>query len=360
MEIKRKVTKVVRIGKVEIGGNNPIAIQSMVKSAAKNIPQTIAQIKALEKIGCSIIRVALKDKEDALALREIKNSINIPLVADIHFNWELAICAIKSGADKIRLNPGNLSDKQQIREIAALAKDYSIPIRVGLNSGSIPKALKGKSGLKPAGKLVEAALNYIKILEGFAFKDIVVSLKCSGILDTIEAYKKISSSCDYPLHLGLTAAGSIDSGKIKSALCIGNLLLEGIGDTIRVSLTASPQEEVKAAKDILSGLGLMNCGPRVLSCPTCGRTEGNLEVLVLELERRLSGLPHINKRNVPVKIAVMGCLVNGPGEAEDADLALIRGESGWVLYRNAKLVCKVDSDKAVDTLIDEYKQLCVK
>ncbi len=370
---KRHKTKEIKIGNLKIGGNNPIVIQSMAKVPTKDYRRVIAQIRKLEKEGCSIVRVAVKDEEDAHAILKIKNAIRIPLVADIHFNWKLAICAIKSGADKIRLNPGNIYKKQEVKEIVNLCRDYSIPIRVGLNSGSIPKTFRYNARLRPALKLVKAALDYIKLLEDFNFTDIVVSLKCSNVLDTIEAYQKIAQRCSYPLHLGLTATGFTEAGKIKSAVALGVLLSQGIGDTIRVSLTDEPQQEVMIAKYILSSLGLGSFGPEIISCPACGRTEVDIEKIVSELHHKLSAIPAWPAgRRYPClagrqalsasqgKLAVMGCVVNGPGEAEDADLAIAFGKKEGLLYKNSKFIKKVSSAQAVDELLKEWSKICTR
>lgn len=355
----RRRSKEIKIGNIKIGGNNPIAIQSMVKIPTKNYRAVIAQAQDLQRKGCSMLRLAIKDQEDACAISQIKKAVNIPLVADIHFDWKLAVSAIRSGIDKIRLNPGNIYKREEIKEIAKMACDYSIPIRVGLNSGSIPKTERHNLKLSLASKLVKAALSYIKILEDLKFNNIVVSLKCSNVLDTIEAYREIAKKCDYPLHLGLTATGSSGAGKIKSAVALGILLFYGIGDTIRVSLTGSPEEEVKIAKSILSSLGLGNFGPEIISCPTCGRTEVDIEKIVNELEEKLSSAgSRLSAR--PIKLAVMGCVVNGPGEAMDADLAIAFGKKDGLLYKNSKPQRKVSADRAVDELIKEWGKLCLK
>ncbi|OGX26863.1 MAG: 4-hydroxy-3-methylbut-2-en-1-yl diphosphate synthase [Omnitrophica WOR_2 bacterium RIFCSPHIGHO2_02_FULL_45_21] len=357
MIIKRHKTKEIQIGNIKIGGNNPIAIQSMAKVPTKDYRKTLLQIKNLEKEGCSIVRVAVKDEEDARAISQIKSAMRIPLVADIHFNWKLAICAIKSGADKIRLNPGNIYKRQEIKEVVSAARDYSVPIRVGLNSGSIPKIFRYSIKLRPALKLVKAALDYIKLLEDLNFTNIVVSLKCSNVLDTVEAYREIAQRCNYPLHLGLTASGFSEAGKIKSAVAMGILLSQGIGDTLRVSLTDQPEEEVRIAKYILSSLGLGNFGPEIISCPACGRTEVDIEKIVNELHEKLSALPH--PLSAPsLKLAVMGCVVNGPGEAEDADLAIAFGKKEGLLYKNSKPIRKVLSVRAVDELLKEWTKIC--
>jgi (E)-4-hydroxy-3-methylbut-2-enyl-diphosphate synthase len=361
MIIKRHKTKEIQIGNIKIGGNNPIAIQSMAKLPTKDYRKVILQIKNLEKEGCSIVRVAVRDEEDARAISRIKSAIRVPLVADIHFNWKLAICAIKSGADKIRLNPGNIYKSGEIKEVVSAARDYSVPIRVGLNSGSIPKIFRYSVKLKPALKLVKAALDYIKLLEDLNFTSIVVSLKCSNVLDTIEAYREIAQRCNYPLHLGLTATGFSEAGKIKSAVAMGILLSQGIGDTLRVSLTDQPEEEVRVAKYILSSLGRGNFGPEIISCPACGRTEVDIEKIVNELQEKLSAILACSAGRryplsaKPTKLAVMGCVVNGPGEAEDADLAIAFGKKEGMLYKNSKPIRKVSSSEAVDELLKEWK-----
>ena len=286
MEIIRRKTRVIEIGRVLIGGNHSVAIQSMVKCKTSDIKMAVREIKALEKCGCEIVRLAIKDSDDARALKQIKRETNIPLVADIHFQWNLAIEAIENGADKIRLNPGNIYRKSEIKEIIAALKIARIPLRIGLNSGSIGST--NSKNLSIADRLVSSALDYIRTVEKFKFDDIVVSLKASTVLDTVEAYRKLSKHCDYPFHLGVTATGSPGDGAVKSAMAIGALLLEGIGDTIRISLTARPEEEVKVAKAILAGLGLRCFGPEVISCPTCGRCEVDLVSIVKDLEKKLT------------------------------------------------------------------------
>lgn len=361
MKIIRHKTKEIKIGQVKVGARNPIAIQSMAKAPTKDHRRVIGQIKRLERAGCHIVRVAVRDEEDAHAISRIKGAISIPLVADIHFNWKLALCAIKAGADKIRLNPGNVYKRQEIKEIVSVANDYNIPIRVGLNSGSIPRIFRYNHKLSPPLKLARAALDYIGLLEDLKFTRIVVSLKASSVLDTVEAYRFIVPKCGYPLHLGLTASGFSEAGKIKSAVALGILLSEGIGDTFRVSLTAEPQEEVRAAQYILASLGLGNFGPEIISCPACGRTEVDIEKMVNELQDKLStltlSLPDGRQALSvkPAKLALMGCVVNGTGEAEGADLAIAFGRSIGVLYKNAKPLRNVPALQAVDELLKEYK-----
>ncbi len=354
MQIKRRKTRTIKIGNVLIGSNYPVCVQSMTKSKTADIAATVKQIKALAGIGCEVVRLAIKDMGDTKALREIKERARIPIVADIHFDWRLALEAIDSGADKIRLNPGNIHKRDQIRKIARAAKLKGIPIRVGLNSGSLPPPKT--SGQEISDRMVRAALDYIKILEGCGFYDIVVSLKASNVPDTVKAYRKISSLCRYPLHLGVTATGTVLRGALKSAIAIGSLLLDGIGDTIRISLTSNPQEEVRVARHILEALGLRNFGPEIISCPTCGRCEVDLVKIVQGLEKRISALGHRPLRPA-LKLAVMGCVVNGPGEASEADLGIAFGKKEGLLFKNGKPLRKVSFVACVDTLVKEMEKL---
>jgi (E)-4-hydroxy-3-methylbut-2-enyl-diphosphate synthase len=346
----RRKTKVINIGSAKIGGNNPIAIQSMAKAKTSDVDRVVAQIKELEAAGCEIIRVAVKDHSDSAALSQIKKNINIPLVADIHFDWVLAMEAIESGVDKIRLNPGNISKLSQIREVVSAAKLAGIPIRVGLNSGS---AGPGKDQVKV---MVEKARAYLKILEKLKFRDIVVSLKAQNARDTIAAYRAMSGYCDYPFHLGVTATGLPREGLIKSNVAIGALLLDGIGDTIRISLTDKPQEEVKAARLLLKSLGLRNFGPEIISCPTCGRCEVNLFKVVKDLENRLQAVIFKPKAR-PIQVAIMGCVVNGPGEAKHADLGIAFGKKDGLLFKKGRPAFKVSVDRCVEVLIKEIKRI---
>ena len=349
-QILRRKAKIIKVGNIYIGGINPIAIQSMLKHKTAEVDESIRQIKQLELSGCEIVRVAIKDIADAKAIKKIKQKINIPIVADIHFNWRLAIEAIDNGADKIRLNPGNIYKRQEIKEIVGALKFNKIPLRIGVNSGSL-RRLNSKSSSIPD-SLVTSALNYVKVIEGLKFYDIVLSLKASNALGTIEANRKIAGLCEYPLHLGLTATGSPQAGMIKSAIALGVLLLEGIGDTIRVSLTEKPQQEVKVARAILEALGLRCFNHQIISCPTCGRCEVDLIRLVKELESALSRLP-VASFKLPIKIAVMGCVVNGPGEAKEADLGIAFGKKDGLLFKEGKAVRKISSGRCVDTLLKE-------
>ncbi len=341
----RKETKEIKIGNKVIGGNNKILIQSMTNTNTKNIEETVQQIIELEKEGCEIIRVTVKDEEDATAISKIKKSINIPLVADIHFNYKLAIMSIENGVDKIRINPGNIGSVENVKKIVAKAKEYNIPIRVGVNSGSLEKDLIDKySGVTPEG-LVESAVRNVKILESLDFYNIVVSLKASSVPFTIKAYTLISNKINYPLHLGITEAGTKFIGSIKSATGIGALLSMGIGDTIRVSLTDNPIEELPVAKEILQSMGLRKFRIELISCPTCGRTEIDLIKIANEVEEYCKG---INKN---ITVAVMGCVVNGPGEAKEADFGIAGGKGNGLLFKKGVVVKKVEESKMVEELI---------
>jgi len=358
MKMLRHKTKVIKIGKVLIGGRHPIAIQSMAKCKTSDVRRTIRQIKALEKAGCEIVRVAIKDSRDALAIKEIKRKVKLPIVADIHFNWRLALEAIDAGADKIRLNPGNIYRRQEIKEIVSALKISGIPLRIGVNSGSLRDLNSKKLSLPD--KLVASALDYIKLIEGFKFYDIVVSLKASNVLDTLEAYRKMSKLCDYPLHLGVTATGSPFAGAIKSSIALGSLLLDGIGDTVRVSLTDKPEEEVYVARVILESLGLRIFGPQIISCPTCGRCEVDLVKKVKELEARLSTYNSRTRQSIRrPTVALMGCVVNGPGEASCADIGIAFGRKEGLLFKNGLAVKKVSYENCVDILLKEMRKLNV-
>ncbi len=332
-------SRVVKIGKVAIGGRHPVAIQSMLKVGTANISECVRQISELRDAGCQVVRLAVKDCADAKAIRGIKRNSALPLVADIHFDYRLALASIDNGADKIRLNPGNVFKKEEVREVIAALKSAGRPLRIGLNSGSV----KGQQGMSMPDRLVKGALDYLRMVERFGFYDIVISLKASNVLDTLNAYRKIARVCDYPLHLGVTATGSPFSGAIKSSIALGALLLEGIGDTIRVSLTDLPVQEVYVAKNILASLGKKSFGPEIISCPTCGRCEVDLVKIVADLEKRLSDYScRLRKRTAlgkgsdkpllnSLKVAVMGCMVNGPGEAKEADIGIAFGKKEHVL-----------------------------
>jgi len=350
MQIKRRKSKVIKIGNVLIGAGNPIAVQSMTKTKTSDVSATLRQISQLQSAGCQIVRLAIKDQDDARALKKIKTHVKLPLVADIHFSYRLALLAIENGADKIRLNPGNLGKKEEIEAVVSSLKEAGIPLRIGLNSGSVKDSGHRKSSMTD--RLVASCMDYVKKIEKLKFNKIVISLKANNVLDTVEAYRKIAKSCDYPLHLGVTATGAPYNGIIKSSVAIGALLLEGIGDTIRVSLTENPVEEVKAGKCILASLGLDNCPVQVISCPTCGRCEIDLISIVKELEDKLLVYRTAKK---PLNVAVMGCVVNGPGEAKEADLGVAFGKKEGILFSQGKIIKKIKARDCVKVLIQEIK-----
>ncbi len=356
MIIKRRRTKQVSVGGVKIGGGASVSIQSMTKVDTSDVSAVVAQVKELERTGCEIVRVAVKDLDDAKCVREIKKKINIPVVCDIHFNYRLALASIRAGADKIRLNPGNIRKREEIAQVVNEAKRAGIPIRIGLNSGSIFAKLKPgnvKHKVDLSSTLVASALGYIKIFEELSFRDIIISLKASDVATTVEAYRKISKLCDYPLHLGVTASGSYDSGIVKSSIGIGALLLDGIGDTVRVSLTADPVEEVVAARRILSSVGLRRFGPEIISCPTCGRCQVDLSGIVKKLELKLATGSWQLATKRPFKVAVMGCEVNGPGEAKEADIGIAFGKGSGMLFKKGKTIKKVAVKDAVRELLEQ-------
>lgn len=343
----RDETKVVQIGKRQIGGGNPILIQSMCNTKTEDVKATVEQILALEHAGCDIIRVAVPTMEAATALTEIKRQIHIPLVADIHFDYRLAIAAIECGADKIRINPGNIGSKERIQAVVDTAKERNIPIRVGVNSGSLEKELVEKYHGVTAEGLVESALDKVHIIEEMGYDNLVISIKSSDVLMCARAHELIAEKTQYPLHVGITEAGTLYSGNIKSAIGLGIILYQGIGDTIRVSLTGAPLEEVKSAKRILKTLGLRKGGVEVVSCPTCGRTKIDLIGLANQVETMVQDIP------LDIKVAVMGCVVNGPGEAKEADLGIAGGDGVGLLIRHGEVVKKVPETDLLDTLRQE-------
>jgi (E)-4-hydroxy-3-methylbut-2-enyl-diphosphate synthase len=355
--ITRRKSRQINAGSVKIGGNAPVSIQSMAKAETSDRAAVVPQIRRLESAGCEIVRVAVRNVRDAEAVRAIKRKIRIPLVCDIHFDYRLALKCIEAGADKIRLNPGNISKAGEVAAVVRAAKRAKIPIRIGVNSGSVFTPRAGEAGpprrarAAPDG-LVDSALRYIKIFEELNFRDIIISLKASDAAATVEAYGKIARLCDYPLHLGVTAAGPHDTGIVKSSIGIGSLLLDGIGDTIRVSLTSDPVEEVIAAKRILSAVGLRRFGPEIISCPACGRCQVELSNIVSEVERRVQGAGYREKR---IRIAVMGCEVNGPGEAREADAGIAFGRNSGVLFKKGKVFKKVSVNNAVRELLSAIR-----
>lgn len=349
--MKTKSTKKIKIGGVTIGGGEPVAIQSMTNTDTRDFKSTVSQILKLEAAGCEIIRCAVPDMQAAEAFGKIKKGIHIPLVADIHFDYKLALECIKNGADKIRINPGNIGSRERVKAVVDAAKDSGVPIRIGVNGGSLEKDLLEKYKSPTADALVESALRHAAILDELNFSDIAISIKTSDVPTTIEAYRKLSDMCDYPLHVGVTEAGTLKGGIIKSAVGIGTLLSEGIGDTIRVSLTADPIEEIYAAKDILNVLGLRNQGVKFVSCPTCGRTQLNLIKIANEVENRLKDVD----KNITV--AVMGCAVNGPGEAREADIGIAGGKGEGLIFSHGKIIKKVSENMLVDALMNEIEKL---
>lgn len=341
----------VNIGGVKIGGNNPVAIQSMCNTDTRDVKATVNQILKLEEAGCEIIRVAVPDMEAAEAIKKIKEQIHIPLVVDIHFDYKLALESMKNGADKVRINPGNIGSKERVKAVVDMAKAGGIPIRIGVNGGSLEKNLLEKYGSVTADALVESALGHIAILDELNFNDIVVSIKVSNVPKMLEAYRKFNAISDIPLHVGVTEAGTVRSGTIKSAVGIGALLSEGIGDTIRVSLSADPVEEIYAAYDILRILELRKSGVEFVSCPTCGRTQIDLISIATEVEKRVA------KLDKHIKVAVMGCAVNGPGEARDADIGLAGGKGECLIFSHGKILRKVPEAVAVEELMKEVEKL---
>ena len=343
----REHTKTIKIGNQVIGGGHPVLIQSMTNTKTEDVAATVAQILTLEKAGCQIIRCAVPTMEAARALGEIKKQIHIPLVADIHFDYKLAIAAMENGADKIRINPGNIGSRERIQAVVDVAKERQIPIRVGVNSGSLEKELVEKYHGVTAEGLVESALDKVKIIEDMGYDQLVISIKSSDVLMCAKAHELIAQKTDYPLHVGITEAGTLFSGNIKSAVGLGIILYQGIGDTIRVSLTGDPSEEVKSAKRILKTLGLRNGGIEVVSCPTCGRTQIDLIGLANKLEDMVQDIP------LDIKVAVMGCVVNGPGEAKEADIGIAGGKGVGLLIKKGEIIKKVPEDQLLETLRDE-------
>ena len=349
-KIKRKKTRQIAVGKVKIGGGAPIAVQSMTNTPTQDIAATVSQIKRLQDAGCEIVRVAVPDQEAAAAVAAIKAQIGIPLIADIHFNYRLAIAAAKSGADGLRLNPGNIGGVQKVKAVVECAKDHDIPIRIGVNSGSLEKdIIKKYNGVTPAG-MVESGLRHVDFLRSLDFHQIKISLKASDVRRTVAAYRLLSAKTDLPLHVGVTEAGALYPGIVKSALGIGILLSEGIGDTIRVSLTRDPVEEVRVGFEILKALGIRQRGPEIIACPTCGRCNIDLFDIVERVEKALMTTAE------PLKIAIMGCVVNGPGEAKEVDIGIAGGDGTGVLFRKGKVVKKFAQDKLVDVLLNEVRK----
>lgn len=352
-EIKRKATRQIRVGNVPIGGGAPIAVQSMTNTYTQDVAATVAQIRQLEAAGCEIIRVAVPDKESADAIVGIKKEISIPLIADIHFDYQLAIAAAESGADGLRINPGNIGSKKRIKAVVDCAKANDIPIRIGVNAGSLEKGLLEKYGGVTVEALVESAVKQIDLMASFDFDNMKLAIKSANVPQSIDAYRQLSEKTDFPLHVGITEAGGLYAGIVKSAIGIGMLLSEGIGDTLRVSLTRDPIEEVRVGYEILKALGIRQRGVEIISCPTCGRCNINLFEIAETIEKALL------TRIEPIKIAIMGCVVNGPGEAREADIGIAGGDGTGILFKKGKVIKKFPQKQLVDELlkaVDEFEK----
>ncbi len=348
---ERRKAREIKIGGLSIGGNQKIAIQSMLNVPALDIEGNVEQAKRLEKAGCQIIRIAVPEMGAVKTVEAIKNAVKIPLVADIHFDYRLALESAAAGVDKIRINPGNIGEDARVKLVADTCRQRGIPIRIGVNSGSVERHILAKYGRPSAQAMVESALYHVRLLEKFDFQDIVISIKSSNVAEMIEAYRLIAQQCEYPLHLGVTEAGTERMGIIKSAVGLGSLLLDGIGDTIRVSLTADPVREIYAAQDILKSIGLYQKGAELVSCPTCGRTKVDLISLANQVEERLRD---VDKH---IKVAVMGCAVNGPGEAREADIGIAGGNGEGILFKHGKILRKVPEESLLDELMLEIEKL---
>jgi (E)-4-hydroxy-3-methylbut-2-enyl-diphosphate synthase len=347
----RKKTRRIWIGNIPVGGDAPIAVQSMTNTDTRDVPSTVGQVLRLEEAGCEIVRLAVPDEAAAEALGEIKTRVRAPLVADIHFDHRVAVRALENGADGLRINPGNIGGRRAVERVAEAARRRNAPIRIGVNSGSLQKAILERHGRPTPEALVESAMEHIGLFEGLGFRDLKISLKSSNVRDTIAAYEMLSRRVDYPLHLGLTEAGPLIAGTVKSAIAIGFLLAKGIGDTFRVSLTRDPVDEVRVAYEILRALDIRHRGPEIISCPTCGRCEIDLFSLVHEVEKALSGV------TASLKVAVMGCVVNGPGEAREADLGIAGGRKQGILFKKGQVLRKVPERELAEALICEVRKL---
>ena len=352
--IPRKKTRQITLGPVKIGWGAPVVVQSMCNTNTRDVAATLAQIDRLEAAGCEVVRLAVPDEDAAKALGKIRKGTKVPLVADIHFSHTLAMEAVKQGADGLRINPGNIGGKDKVSEVVKACKEKKIPIRIGVNAGSLEKHLLEKYGHPTPEAIVESAFGHLRILEDLDYREIKVSLKASDVLTTVEAYRLFATQSDYPVHIGISEAGTIHAGTIKSSVGLGILLAEGIGDTMRVSLTADPVEEVRVAYEILKSLKVRQRGVNLISCPTCGRTEINIIGLAEEVERRLS---HIKE---PLTVAVMGCVVNGPGEAREADIGIAGGKGVGMLFRHGEIVRKFDEKELADVLVHEVEEIIRK
>ncbi len=347
----RRKSRVVWVGKVGVGGDNPVVVQSMTNTDTRNVSATVEQVQRLEQAGCEIIRVAVLDEEAAAAIKKIKQSISIPLIADIHFDYRLALKSIAAGADGLRINPGNIGDKHKVAQVVAACQDRRIPIRIGVNSGSLDKRMLERFGSVCKEAMAESAMENIKLLEDMDFRDIKLSLKSSSVLLSLDAYRLIAEKTDYPLHIGITEAGTKDRALIKSSLGIGMLLYEGIGDTVRFSLTADPVEEVWAAYELLRVLEIRQRGMELISCPTCGRCEIDLIKLAEQVDGTIRSWPE------PLKVAVMGCVVNGPGEAREADIGIAGGRGFGLLFRKGEIIKKIPETEMLDELLNEIEAI---
>jgi (E)-4-hydroxy-3-methylbut-2-enyl-diphosphate synthase len=352
--IQRGKTRQITIGTVKIGGGAPVAVQSMCNTDTRDPRATLGQISRLEQAGCEIVRLAVPDEEAAKALGAIRKGTTMPLIADIHFDYRLALEAVKQGVDGLRINPGNIGSRDKVAEVVRACKDKGVPIRIGVNAGSLEKHLLEKYGHPTPEAIVESAFGHIRILEDLDYRAIKVSLKASDVLTTVAAYRLFSQKSDYPLHIGISEAGTLFSGTIKSSVGLGILLAEGIGDTMRVSLTADPVEEVRVAYEILKSLKVRQRGVNIISCPTCGRTEINIIGLAQEVEKRLSNVKE------PITVAVMGCVVNGPGEAREADIGIAGGKGVGLLFKHGEILKKFDEKELADVLVKEVEEIIAK
>ena len=348
--INRKKTRQIKVGKVKIGGMAPIAVQSMTNTFTQDIVSTVAQIGRLEKAGCEIVRVAVPDEDAANAISSIKEKISIPIIADIHFDYRLAIASARAGADGLRINPGNIGSAKKVRAVVECVKEVNIPIRIGVNSGSLEKEILKKYNGASAEAMVESAVRHIELLKSLDFHQIKVSIKASDVHRTLEAYRLLSSKTDIPLHVGVTEAGALFPGIVKSSIGIGMLLAEGIGDTIRVSLTRDPVEEVRVGFEILKALNIRRRGPEIISCPTCGRCKIDLFDIVEQVDKALL------TSTLDIKIAIMGCMVNGPGEAKEADIGIAGGDGKGILFKRGKVIKKFPQEKLVEVLLKEIRK----
>jgi (E)-4-hydroxy-3-methylbut-2-enyl-diphosphate synthase len=349
--VARRISRAVRVGDVTIGGGAPVVVQGMTKTDTRDVAATVAQIRSMAEAGAQVVRVAVPNRQAAEALPAIRRQSPVPLVADIHFDYRLALAALQAGVDKLRLNPGNIGDAERVRQVVRAAKERGVPIRIGVNAGSLEKPLLQRYGHPTAEAMVESAMRHLRILWDLDFFDVVVSLKASTVPLMVQAYRLLAEQTDVPLHLGVTEAGTAFSGTVKSAIGIGALLLDGIGDTIRVSLAAPPEEEIRVAREILRDLGLLSEGVNIVACPTCGRLQYDMQPVVDAVEKALSRVKE------PIRVAIMGCAVNGPGEAREADVGIAGGKGGGLLFRRGQVVGRVEEKDLVDTLLREVMAL---